>query len=271
MEFNENFNPRAPCGARPLRKAIIASKSEISTHAPLAGRDNFPRQNRGTIVISTHAPLAGRDPGLSSRRNKYFVFQPTRPLRGATEVNRCLRYEEYLFQPTRPLRGATPLCRVLSVVLERFQPTRPLRGATGKAASSAAPSPISTHAPLAGRDHISLVVHWVLHGISTHAPLAGRDVNGHKYLKHHYRFQPTRPLRGATIFGELSYRAPLISTHAPLAGRDGRRKVRRALCQGFQPTRPLRGATDAVREIDRAQSNFNPRAPCGARLSGDLR
>ena len=34
---------------------------EISTHAPLAGRDQY-RQHAGLqILISTHAPLAGRD------------------------------------------------------------------------------------------------------------------------------------------------------------------------------------------------------------------
>ena len=59
-------------------------------------------------------------------------------------------------------------------------------------------------------------------------------------------FQPTRPLRGATLFAFiLLLLNHLISTHAPLAGRDcllwsGR-------CFYF---------------------NFNPRAPCGARLHG---
>ena len=33
-------------------------------------------------------------------------------------------------------------------------------------------------------------------------------------------FQPTRPLRGATVLILLRLRAKVISTHAPLAGRD---------------------------------------------------
>ena len=34
----------------------------------------------------------------------------------------------------------------------------------------------------------------------------------------------------------------------------------------FQPTRPLRGATKALTTPPRSTPNFNPRAPCGARL-----
>ena len=34
-------------------------------------------------------------------------------------------------------------------------------------------------------------------------------------------FQPTRPLRGATIHNDADKQNRKISTHAPLAGRDG--------------------------------------------------
>ena len=87
---------------------------------------------------------------------------------------------------------------------------------------------------------------------------------------HHRRnisggFQPTRPLRGATILHREPRVGRNISTHAPLAGRDlaspsprrtatdfnprapcGARRTPRAAHSpqnGFQPTRPLRGAT----------------------------
>ena len=55
------------------------------------------------------------------------------------------------FQPTRPLRGATDASGVpLSTV--QFQPTRPLRGATELDRVLQFTDAISTHAPLAGRD-----------------------------------------------------------------------------------------------------------------------
>ena len=77
------FNPRAPCGARPVFKSVVdrdaqfqptrplrgatevaalgADAVAISTHAPLAGRDSTRSSPRSTSGISTHAPLAGRD------------------------------------------------------------------------------------------------------------------------------------------------------------------------------------------------------------------
>ena len=58
-----DFNPRAPCGARPsLHPRIIQCHPQISIHAPLAGRDFF-------LVV-----------GYLLRS----IFQSTRPLRGAT-------------------------------------------------------------------------------------------------------------------------------------------------------------------------------------------
>ena len=40
MRIRERFNPRAPCGARLITFWILDGNEEISTHAPLAGRDS---------------------------------------------------------------------------------------------------------------------------------------------------------------------------------------------------------------------------------------
>ena len=215
-------------------------------------------------LISTHAPLAGRDNYATGMTANSIRFQPTRPLRGATPRPRHGCAGSMLFQPTRPLRGAT---------IQRLHSQRAIY--------------ISTHAPLAGRD--DLVPPFICEGgISTHAPLAGRDgynprprQDGRPYFNPRapcgarhgstikrgdgMRFQPTRPLRGATISSHhlsarevfqptrplrgatleaLKDRAVLdISTHAPLAGRDN------SACWLVSKSR-----------------DFNPRAPCGARL-----
>ena len=101
-----------------------------------------------------------------------------------------------------------------------FQPTRPLRGATVISLSWATiSSKISTHAPLAGRDRLTRRIHDFLI-ISTHAPLAGRDVMISANDAEKMAFQPTRPLRGATVQPSNAPVVPVISTHAPLAGRD---------------------------------------------------
>ena len=140
-----------------------------------------------------------------------------------------------------PLAGRDPFFNSMMDKSSGFQPTRPLRGATLMWSCAATCTRISTHAPLAGRDvnprrGLSLGV------ISTHAPLAGRDF--HQVLKRvtESEFQPTRPLRGATIVIHS-----VVSSFL------------------FQPTRPLRGATEKSSAVLLRSPNFNPRAPCGAR------
>ena len=146
-----DFNPRAPCGARPMR-VLDLTHTIISTHAPLAGRDSDPYNQYVEMwpYFNPRAPCGARlkEPVPMYPYNQ---FQPTRPLRGATGQNVTFCNED-LFQPTRPLRGATarkceaaesggisthaPLAgrdeqsRGLSTRVSIFQPTRPLRGAT---------------------------------------------------------------------------------------------------------------------------------------------
>ena len=150
------FNPRAPCGARlrrispsttrrkfqptrPLRGATHQSGpylrwSLFQPTRPLRGATRGRKSHHGQGGISTHAPLAGRDPGSSSRRNKYFDFNPRAPC-GARLKREKLPEGMTVFQPTRPLRGAT-------IAMEH----RPEGGQ------------ISTHAPLAGRDSKSVQI-----------------------------------------------------------------------------------------------------------------
>ena len=80
------FNPRAPCGARPLQSlaateclafqstrpvrgatffyALFSTLPEVSIHAPRAGRDTYREKVAEWIVVSIHAPRAGRDLNL---------------------------------------------------------------------------------------------------------------------------------------------------------------------------------------------------------------
>ena len=74
------------------------------------------------------------------------------------------------------------------------------------------------------------------------------------------KFQPTRPLRGATC-GLLVFRSEFhISTHAPLAGRDWSTCSRVLPSITFQPTRPLRGATKEKKRGSEDES-FQPTRP----------
>ena len=61
------YDPRKFQPTRPLRGATVEGQEEtfledISTHAPLAGRDRSEQEVKHIVAeISTHAPLAGRD------------------------------------------------------------------------------------------------------------------------------------------------------------------------------------------------------------------
>ena len=251
-----------------------------------ATRRRFPRpswQPHFNPRAPCGARLAEVIKGLSAQ-----VFQPTRPLRGATVADALLAFLLAGISTHAPLAGRDPPDVGGVIKRLRFQPTRPLRGATAYQVIYAdGAKKISTHAPLAGRDPAKIAV-GIIFEISTHAPLAGRDISNLRI-----------------------YDTPRISTHAPLAGRDGgilgaaravcahfnprapcgarlstppiphrsyqfqpTRPLRGATCLMlfpckielvFQPTRPLRGATAVNRCRRRAYQNFNPRAPCGAR------
>ena len=167
-----------------------------------------------------------------------------------------------------PLAGSDHSVSTPSPWDTSFQPTLPLRGATSENSSPTVLAIVSTHAPLAGSDTRQRGGH-PLHQVSTHAPLAGSDLQQRAFEHPQYSFQPTLPLRGATVRSNYScyrfgfqptlplrgatssggprLRSARVSTHAPLAGSD----------PGW------RGCADRF-------SCFNPRSPCGERLCRQL-
>ena len=177
------------------------------------------------VEISTHAPLAGRD--LCNGRSLplfHIGFQPTRPLRGAT--NAAVREADACddFNPRAPC-GARRVARAVPCCTAR----------------------ISTHAPLAGRDERHHMINVKRYAISTHAPLAGRDAKALNQVTRPKPFQPTRPLRGATRDRRHNFAEPTISTHAPLAGRDcGDGRSGRDAIAYFNPRAPCGARLDLI-------------------------
>ena len=103
-----DFNPRAPCGARPFLPTRQCLPKEFQPTRPLRGAT--------AKLLTTLLPL---------------VFQPTRPLRGATFLGAGFLRIILNFNPRAPC-GARPILVALGVYKFVFQPTRPLRGATAK-------------------------------------------------------------------------------------------------------------------------------------------
>ena len=149
---SRNFNPRAPCGARPWRGgAMVARHALFQPTRPLRGATNSPTwDSRVAIVISTHAPLAGRD-CESGEPLPIGNISTHAPLAGRDYLMRNKGDKNKKFQPTRPLRGATRRCTRKKLILI-ISTHAPLAGRDGSAGRAAGGGDISTHAPLAGRD-----------------------------------------------------------------------------------------------------------------------
>ena len=122
-----HFNPRAPCGARPRRPISTSGMRNFNPRAPCGARLVLVRRCC-VKCISIHAPLAGRDCAPPPAPACTHHFNPRAPC-GARQGEIARWYSRSEFQSTRPLRGAT-----------RLSPSR-------RRSQS-----ISIHAPLAGRD-----------------------------------------------------------------------------------------------------------------------
>ena len=125
--------------------------------------------------------------------------------------------------------------------------------------------------------------------ISIHAPRAGGDPAKTTSIIATFTFQSTPPVRGATMakaisaeLSVISIHAPraggdvqhtcfvyefAISIHAPRAGGDGKLIHTGNFADVFQSTPPVRGATIATTKNTTGTTNFNPRPPCGGRLT----
>ena len=169
------------------------------------------------------------------------------------------------FNPRAPC-GARLLSFSAWSMFLKFQSTRPLRGATVLDARQRSRLVISIHAPLAGRDGRYLF-HPQCHCISIHAPLAGRDPRQKASSLWGRYFNPRAPCgaRRDGLMMDWEYR--VFQSTRPLRGATAVSTVR-IQRQIFQSTRPLRGATGRSHGCLWRHSDFNPRAPCGARPHG---
>ena len=211
----------------PLRGATCPSRQppnrppSVSTHAPLAGSDEH-----GESVVTYVAQFQPTLPlrGVTWKRlSKLFSvqrFQPTLPLRGATRASRHRSPHPQCFNPRSPCgerRHQQEVPRHPGVVSThaplagsdgsrsdrrtrhpRFNPRSPCGERRERAPVHLELVGVSTHAPLAGSDQVE---RRELHGhrVSTHAPLAGSDQTSYSVAASSDKFQPTLPLRRATV------------------------------------------------------------------------
>ena len=216
--------------------------------------------------ISIHAPRAGRDQGQPACGNCGTYFNPRAPCGARPHPYWLKRWAEN-FNPRAPC-GARLFTKEQTDALAAFQSTRPVRGATllrhpagsrgqehfnprAPCGARLFPSADLQNAvqfqstrPVRGATHAWSSSQRIAEKISIHAPRAGRDVFAAKISISNIPFQSTRPVRGATFGDTIHAHGGRISIHAPRAGRD-------------------RGGGDGFAD---PALDFNPRAPCGARL-----
>ena len=236
-----NFNPRAPCGARPGSEQAPGFENCISIHAPRAGRDipqtmagmspaifQSTRPVRGATGershepgqghISIHAPRAGRD-HLEGNRPEGWTISIHAPRAGRDKLTGLVQGSNIIFQSTRPVRGATPCLAICRRKAHYFNPRAPCGARRRKYRSKSECASISIHAPRAGRDQ---------RGLSAYP--------GHR------DFNPRAPCGARPRLSSLSDEAVYFNPRAPCGARPAALLMVN-LALGFQSTRPVRGAT----------------------------
>ena len=119
------FNPRAPCGARPIcGRAEHHPGHCFNPRAPCGARHGKSYSVSGQLHVSIHAPHAGRDFWILLPKELRLSFNPRAPC-GARPILSISKLLFMPFQSTRPMRGATCLCRGQPDFTSGFNPRAP--------------------------------------------------------------------------------------------------------------------------------------------------
>ena len=192
-----NFNPRSPCGERPVMWIMVAPPVRFQSTLPVRGATRNTHTDTSDQLISIHAPRAGSDIAHLLQLANLRDFNPRSP---------C---------GERLTRNYT------SPAINQFQSTLPVRGATQVLAASQGKQSISIHAPRAGSDDRPATLPGVPMNFNPRSP-CGERLMAIEGIEKDFKFQSTLPVRGATfLLAELT-RCLEISIHAPRAGSDSR-------------------------------------------------
>ena len=191
-------------------------------------------------IISIHAPHTGRDHSRTDKYGQSLEFQSTRPIRGATAWRALRPASSMYFNPRAPY-GARLAASLKLYQRLHFNPRAPY-----------------------GARHVALYCIRYSYEISIHAPHTGRDAPLWPHMVTRWKFQSTRPIRGATSLPSGRKLYYVISIHAPHTGRDCGARQRGSLRGHFNPRAPY-GARRPSRCRCLHRGYFNPRAPYGAR------
>ena len=244
MYFNTvstaDFNPRAPCGARPSRPSGASRRCGFQSTRPVRGATQRDRRQRLHEQISIHAPRAGRDASSIACLTIHKDFNPRAPC-GARQ-GRVVLEESGRISIHAPRAGRDQATNQYYRQPDSFQSTRPVRGATGYTGYYGVPTLISIHAPRAGRDVLLSILPTPVTMISIHAPRAGRDQDSVIMRSERLYFNPRAPCGARLISIGLFLPTLAFQSTRPVRGATEHRNNQYTHLQ-FQSTRPVRGAT----------------------------
>ncbi len=192
------------------------------------------------------------------------TFQSTRPVRGATSFDDA-RVRDTLVSIHAPRAGRDVLRRVGKAFSACFNPRAPCGARRQGRESPAFVTPgFNPRAPCGARP-IRRRRGSLSSRVSIHAPRAGRDVDVCLKLGVPYRFQSTRPVRGATSVSSLpSASVRGFNPRAPCGARP-KRRMSEAQKGKVSIHAPRAGRDPFIEDASVDTDCFNPRAPCGAR------
>ena len=148
--MKQDFYSHAPRGARLASLFSTAVLLPFLLTRPSRGATSWSSWRDNGRRISTHTPLAGRDQGTQNYYSQLLDFYSHAP-RGARQVSELVDPHQVDFYSHAP-RGARQDGLLIMNSLTEFLLTRPSRGATKYLRRPPRPRTISTHTPLAGRD-----------------------------------------------------------------------------------------------------------------------
>ena len=147
------FNPRTPCGVRPIdvQKCVYC------------------------IQISIHAPRVGCDTPVAAQHAFQLYFNPRTPC--GVRLRLCMTFiVDRLFQSTHPVWGATTEKDYTVVQMGVFQSTHPVWGATFQGSQPLFSFFISIHAPRVGCDAVQDRVNQLLRYFNPRTPCGVRQM-----------------------------------------------------------------------------------------------
>ena len=170
-----NFNPRAPRGARHGFLPFICRLGNISIHVPREGHD--PQATGGRKQprkFQSTCPARGTTPPAAAASSRARNFNPRAP-RGARHQITVVFLRCTQFQSTCPARGTTSSLQKFRPSFTYFNPRAPRGARPGDVYAAASIGGISIHVPREGHDYYPSKSFDQVSRISIHVPREGHD------------------------------------------------------------------------------------------------